>query len=229
MNMIRQVKAGVCALALMFCPSLTRAETPGAQQILEAVRLNQSGQHRELNGRLRNEDRVIPFRLVLNGGEIRYEFENPEQAIVLRLAEKSSQLLEETKSGTSRVSEARFDAPVRDTDITYEDLALRFLYWPKAKIDGEETVLTRRCWKLHLEPGTRGNSQYSVVILWVEKESGAFLRADGFDWDLKLTKRFEVRSVQKSEGVWILKQMRIQKIDPARKKDTSPTYLEITK
>jgi hypothetical protein len=229
MNMPRHVKAGFCAVLLAATPLFSFAADPDAQDILRAVRLNQSGQDRALRGRLRTDDATIPFQLVLRGAEIRYEFSNPAQTIVLRLGEKNSQLLEETSGGTRAVAPAGFDKPVRDTDITYEDLALRFLYWPKAKVDGEDTLLTRRCWKLHLEPGGRGDSQYSVVILWVEKESGAFLRADGYDWDLKLAKRFEVRSVQKSEGVWILKQMRIQRMDAGARKDASPTYLEIQK
>jgi hypothetical protein len=229
MNMPRHVKAGFCALFLAATPLFSPAAGPDAQAILRAVRLNQSGQDRELRGRLRTDDATLPFRLVLRGAEIRYEFSDPAQTIILRLGEKSSQLVEETSRGAGAVAPARFDKSVRDTDITYEDLALRFLYWPKAKIEGEETILTRRCWKLHLEPGSRGDSQYSVVILWVEKESGAFLRADGYDWDLKLAKRFEVRSVQKSEGVWILKQMRIQRMAAGARKDTSPTYLEIQK
>lgn len=229
MTMSRQVKAGVAALLLAVFYVKAQAQTPDAQDVLRAVRLNQSGQHRELEGRLRTDDAVTPFRLVLDGSEVRYEFNNPRQAIILKLGDKSSQLLEETGSGTAKVAPAKFDAPVRGTDITYEDLSLRFLYWPKAKIEGEETVLTRRCWKLHLEPGSRSDSQYAVVMLWVEKESGAFLRADGYNSDVKLVKRFEVRSVQKADGVWILKQMRIQGMDPGSKKDRSPTYLEISK
>jgi hypothetical protein len=228
MSMSRQVKAGVCALLLTFAPGICPGQQPDAQEILRAVRLNQTEQHRELNGRLRTDDASIPFRLVMNGGEVRYEFSNPPQSIVLRMGEKGSELQETTGKGTTHVTAARFDAPVRGTDVAYEDLALRFLYWPVARIEGEETVLTRRCWKLHLEP--RGSSsQYAMVNLWVEKESGAFLRADGYDAAGKLLKRFEVRSVQKSEGVWILKQMRIQQMDPGQKKDAAPTYLEITK
>lgn len=200
-----------------------------AQEILRGVRLNQSSQHRVLDGRLRHGRQTVPFRLVLDGQEIRYEF--PDQALVLRLGESGSQLLEATRGGTQRVSPARFDAPVQGTDITYEDLALNFLYWPRAKIEGEETRLTRRCWKLHLEPASRGESQYAVVLLWVEQQSGAFLQAEGYDSNGKAAKRFKVVSGQRDPetGGWMLKSMRIEKLQGLRSKDASPTYLEITK
>lgn len=216
---------GFWIVVLFSVPAFAQSSEPTAQDILKTVRLNQSEQHRVLLGHLRTGGRLAPFRLVLDGAEISYEFTDPDQSLVLRLGEKTSRLEEVTKTGTQRISAAKFDTKVRGTDITYEDIALRFLYWQKAKIDGEETVLTRRCWKLHLEPASHADSQYSVVLLWVEKQSGAFLRADAFDWNLKLAKRFDVRSVQKEEGVWLLKQMRIERFEDGRSRDK--TYLEI--
>src|SRR5205814_8898583 len=106
--------------------------------------------------------------------------------------------------------------------------ALRFLYWPRATLEGEQLMLTRRSWKLRLDAPSRHDSQYAMVMLWVEKQSGALMRADGYDWNGKLSKRFEVRSVQKSDGVWILKQMRIEHMEAGKPRDKTPTYLEIS-
>ena len=203
------------------------AADPSAQEILLRARMNESAQNRELQGRLRNGARVIPFRLVLEGNVIKYIFSNPSLTLVLRLGENTSRLEEITAGGSDRVGEARFDAPVRDTDINYEDIALRFLYWPKAAVVGEQILLTRNTWKLRLEPASRKDSRYGTVMLWVEKQSGALLRADGYDWSGNFVKRFEVRSVQRIDGGWILKQMRIQRMDEG--KDNTPTYLEIEK
>lgn len=143
-------------IAFFFRGNLTAAgagQQPDPQEILRNIRMTQSAQHRVLAGRLRTGGAVTPFRLVLNGNEIRYEF--PEQALVLRLGENGSQLFEETKTGSQKVSPARFDTPVRGTDIAYEDLALKFLYWPRAKIAGEETKLAQGCWKLASARGPR--------------------------------------------------------------------------
>jgi hypothetical protein len=72
-------------------------------------------------------------------------------------------------------------------------------------------------------------SQYSNVYLWVDKEGGALMRMEGYDWSGKLAKRFEVVSAQKIEGRWFLKQMRIEEINPATGKVQARTYLEIKK
>lgn len=228
MAMRTQVKAGFAALLALCAVFPARAQdTPNAQEILRTVRLNQSAQHRVLTGRLRSEEVITPFTLTLNGGEIRYAFANPAQALILKLGDHSSQLFEETKGSAQKVSPAKFDAKVRGTDVTYEDLALRFLYWPKAKIDGQEMKLTRQCWKLHLEPGAGGESSYAVVLLWVEKQSGAFLQAEGYGTDGKISKRFKVISGQRTDAGWILKQMRIEELNGMQSRDKSPTYLEI--
>ena len=226
----RQVKSRIlawglrCLAAIGVAATGATAPAPSAQDILRSARLNESGQHRVLDGHLRHGAQVVPFRLVFDGDLIRYEFSNPPEALVLRLGEHGSRLEEVTKSGEERVSQAQFDKTVRGTDITYEDIALKFLYWPNAALQGEETKLTRRCWKLALQPASGGESQYGTVILWVEEESGAFLQADAFDHAGKLVKRFKVIAPQRINGEWILKKMRIERLDSG---DDTPTYLEI--
>lgn len=235
MAMKKQVKARIAAFLIVVtlncCTGFqapAQSTSPTAQEILKEVRLNQSEQHRVLNGRLRNGDQIVPFKLLLNGAEIRYEFTKPDLALMLRLGEKGSRLEEVTRSGSEKVSAARFDTKVRNTDISYEDIALRFLYWTNAKIEvNDDIMLYRKCWRLRLGSPSRNDSQYSAVVLWVEKQNGAFLRADGYDWNAKLSKRFDVRSVQKVEGVWLLKQMRIERFEDGKSRDKTPTYLEI--
>lgn len=214
----------MAAFALMVSTVLAQETPPDAREILETARLGQASQHRVLVGQLRNDDRIAPFRLVLNGSEIRYEFSEPDEALVLKLGENQSRL--EIARGGKRTAVSHFDEKVRGSDITYEDLALRFLYWPVAKVEGDQVILTRRCWKLRLEPDSV-QSQYGMVILWVEKQSGALLRADCYDRAGNFSKRFEVRSVQKIDGGWFLKRMSISKMENGRAVDKSPTYLEI--
>jgi negative regulator of sigma E activity len=70
-------------------------------------------------------------------------------------------------------------------------------------------------------------SQYSNVLLWIDKNSGALMRMEGYDWDGKLAKRFEVISAQKIDNRWFLKQMRIEMLQPGTNHVLSRTYLEI--
>ncbi len=216
-------------LSVLVALALTAtAPPPSAKEILESVRLQQAQQQIELEGQLREDEKVIPFRLSQKGPVIRYSFLNPEEALQLRLGDNDSRLEEVTREGVEKISPAQFDKKVRGTGVTYEDLALKFLYWPNARIGGENSIRTRNCWKVELKAPSR-QSQYSNIYLWVDKEGGALMRMDGFDWSGQLAKRFEVISGQKIEGRWFLKQMRIEEFVAGTTKVRTRTYLEIKK
>ena len=208
--------------------SIAAGPPPSAKELLESVRLQQSQQQLELQGQLREGDKIIPFRLIQTGPVIRYSFSDPDEALQLRLGDNDSRLEEVTRAGVEKIAPAQFDHKVRGTGVTYEDLALKFLYWPDARVTGENSIRTRNCWKLELKAPSR-QSQYSNVYLWVDKNSGALMRMDGFDWKGHLAKRFEVISAQKIEGRWFLKQMRIEEFVPETGKVQTRTYLEIKK
>jgi len=144
----------------------------------------------------------------------------------LRLGEKSSRLDLVTDDGTEQFAASKLKQKIRGTGVTYEDLAFKFLYWPATRVLGEENVRTRNCWKLQLRAPSR-ESQYSNVLLWIDKTSGALMRMEGYDWNTQLAKRFEVVSAQKIEGRWFLKQMRIEDLEPGTNRVQSRTYLEV--
>jgi hypothetical protein len=201
---------------------------PSAKEILASVRMMESRQQIDLQGQLRQNDIVIPFRLVQNGPLIRYSFANPDEVLQLRLGENNSRLDLVTDGGTEQFAASKLKQKIRGTGVTYEDLAFKFLYWPAARVLGEENVRTRNCWKLQLRAPSR-ESQYSNVLLWIDKGSGALMRMEGYDWNAQLAKRFEVVSAQKIEGRWFLKQMRIEELQPGTNHVLSRTYLEIKK
>jgi outer membrane lipoprotein-sorting protein len=199
---------------------------PDANELLANVRLRQSQQQIDLRGQLRQEAKVVPFHLVQNGPLIRYIFNNPDETLQLRIGANDSRLVEITRSGSEKIT--RLNEPVRSTAITYEDLALKFLYWPNARVTGSAFIRTRNCWKLQLQPPA-DDPQYGSILLWVDKDSGTLMRMEGYDSAGKLIKRFEVVSAQKIEDRWYLKQMRVEQIDPKSNKVTARTYLEINK
>lgn len=202
--------------------------SPSAKEILASVRMQQAQQQIDLQGQLRENDKIIPFRITQTGPIIRYTFTNPDEVLQLRLEENGSRLDLVKENGTEKFASSRLDQKIRETGVSYGDLALKFLYWPNARVAGEDAVRTRRCWKLQLQPAAR-QSQYSNVLLWVDKESGALMRMEGYDWNGQLAKRFEVISAQKIDDRWFLKQMRIEEVQPGTNKVQSRTYLEIKK
>ena len=199
---------------------------PSAKDVLDSVRMIESRQQIDLEGQLRQDDMVIPFRLMQNGPLIRYTFTNPDETLQLRLGENSSRLELVSDAGTEKVGASKLQEKIRGKIVTYGDLAFKFLYWPSARVSGEENVRTRKCWKLQLRAPSR-ESPYSNVLLWVDKASGALMRMEGYDWDATLIKRFEVVSAQKIERRWFLKQMRVEQFQPGTNHVEARAYLEI--
>ena len=204
------------------------AQPPSAQEILESVRMLETRQQLDLDGQLRQNDIVVPFHLTQTGQVIRYSFSDPEETLELRLSENSSRLDLVTDKGSEKFPAEKLNEKVRGTSVTYEDLALKFLYWPNGRVLGDETLHARSCWKLQLAAPTR-DAQYANVFLWVDKKSGALMLMEGYGADGKLTKRFEVVSTQKIDNRWFLKQMRVEEVQPGTNKVQARTYLEIKK
>src|SRR5216117_3921741 len=218
----------IILLCFVSALSLYGAAVPSANEILASVRMMESRQQIDLQGQLRENDLVIPFRLIQNGPLIRYSFTNPDEVLQLRLGQNSSRLDLVTDTGTEKFAAEKLNQKIRGTSLTYEDLAFKFLYWQTARVLGEENVRTRNCWKLQLRAPSR-ESQYSNVLLWIDKASGALMRMHAYDWNAQLAKRFEVVSAQKIDDRWFLKQMRVEELQPGTNKVQSRTYLEIKK
>jgi hypothetical protein len=211
---------------LFNAPTAGAEPAASARDILESARMRQTQQQIDLHGQLRQNEIVVPFQLIQNGSVVRYIFSNPDESLQLQLGEKDSRLDELSRDGVKKV--AQFDRKIRGTDVTYEDISLKFLYWTDASVVGQENVRTRDCWKLQMRAPSR-NSQYFSVLLWVDKASGALMRMEAYDWNRQLMKKFEVVSAQKIENRWFLKQMRIEQLQPGTNKVMSRTYLEIKK
>ena len=216
----------ITLVALFFCVGATSAGEPSPEEILAAARMNPMGAGMTLEAQLRAGSTKVPFTIEVGDGAVRYGFTSPQQDILLRLGEVEAILEERRDGGKIPVPISKLDDSVRGGLITYEDLALRFLYWKNPRLLDSETVRSRDAWKIEI-PAPRGASQYGVVRVWIDKQSAALLRIEGYDLNGRLAKRFEVISAQKIDGQWMLKQMRVERIDPESRKTTGITYLEV--
>src|SRR6266446_7677182 len=205
---------------------LSAAPPPSAKEILDSVRMLEARQQIDLEGQLREDEKVIPFHLTQTGPLIRYSFADPEEVLQLRLGENGSRLDLVTAAGSEKFPAEKLTEKIRGTGISYEELALKFLYWPNARVLGDETVRTRSCWKLQVVAPSR-NSQYWNVVIWVDKANGALMRMEAYAWDGKIAQRFEVISAQKIDNRWFLKQMRVEELQTGTYKVQARTYLEI--
>ncbi len=198
-----------------------------AESILQTARMNPTSHPAALHAQIRGEGIPIPLTIRLKDHVVRYEFSNPDQTILLNLSPAETQLSEQMHGVTTPISPAHLHETIRDSGITYEDLSLGFLYWPHPAIQGEETIRTRPAWKIDLQAPS-GEQLYGVARLWIDKESGAILRIEGYDKKGLLLRRFEVISAQKIDGLWMLKQMRIESFTQENSHEpTSRHYLEV--
>ncbi len=198
-----------------------------AETILQSARMNPTTHTATLRARIRGENASIPMTIRLKDHIVRYEFENPSQTIYLTLSPTETQLSEEVNGKMKPVSPIHRHDFLRQTGITYQDLSLGFLYWPHPVIQGEETVKTRPSCKIDLQ-APASEPLYGLARVWIDKESGAILRIEGYDKKGLLLRRFEVISGQQIDGFWMLKQMRIESFLPGNSHEaTSRNYLEI--
>lgn len=213
-------------LTLILSLSATQAAEPDANAVLEGARINPAGQHMILDAQLRKGSAKTPFTLTVDG-QVRYTFTNPDQELILTLEDDGPKLSERVGDKTVPVKVARFDERLRNSGLTYEDISLRFLYWKNPKLIGDEQLVTGPAWIIEVQ-APRGQSQYGVARLWIGKDNGALLKMEGYDPKGRQMRSFEVIQVQKLDGQWMLKQMRVWTIDPETgKKPNQPTYLEV--
>src|SRR5438477_12885594 len=117
----------IILLCFVSALSLYGAAVPSANEILASVRMMEARQQIDLQGQLRENDIVIPFRLIQNGPLIRYSFINPDEVLQLRLGQNSSRLDLITDTGTEKFAAKKLNQKIRGTSLTYEDLAFKFL------------------------------------------------------------------------------------------------------
>lgn len=125
------------------------------------------------------------------------------------------------------VNPAKFGEKIRGTDVTYDDLSMRFLYWPNAKIVREEKLKGRNCILLAI-PNPDGSGAYGRVDVWIDKISGGMVKMIGMDKNNRPIRRFEVLSGKKFDDVWMVDDIRIETLSGSSGATTvSSTRLQI--
>lgn len=206
-----------------------KAAEPSAQELLQAARLHPTAHLLHLSGELRGKEETVPLTLTIEQGELRYQLHNPEETILLKLGPTSSSLSSSTNAtptnlgtGSNRYQE------IRHTGVSYDDLSLSFLYWPKPHVVKKEFLRGMKVAVIELpSPTSQEHSPYGSARLWIDINNGMPLRMEAFDRQGNLLKRFEIISAQKIENLWMLKEMRIETFDPATQKITQRCYFDL--
>jgi hypothetical protein len=201
------------------------AEVPTAASILRSVRAAQMSMRESFQGRLRRGGTTVPYRFEMEGPMFRYEFPNGEEkglrSLVVRFGLLDATL--EAKDGRGHRMPVKFQDEVLGMGVAYEDLALRFLTWSDSALEGTETLMFSKCWKIRVKAPKGSSSAYKEVLMWISDRDRAFLKSEAYGEKGELLRRLTVRSVQSVGQATILKQLRAE--SPAL--GGEPSYLEV--
>ncbi|MEQ1839229.1 MAG: outer membrane lipoprotein-sorting protein [Verrucomicrobiales bacterium] len=200
-----------------------------ADEVLQLVRYSYTVYNRNFKGELSmGITKKVEFQLSLKPDSISYLFDDPPQIIFLETKNRSFTLLEGIGGAAMKpVDRAKFDEKIRGTDVTYDDLSMRFLYWPNARIMREEKMKGRQCILISI-PNPDGAGAYSSVDVWIDKLSGGMVKMIGLDQSNRPIRRFEVLSGKKFDDVWMVNNIRIETVTgPAGTTIVSSTRLQI--
>jgi hypothetical protein len=201
--------------------SSAHAQEPSAQQILEGARISATLTQLDegLSGNLRKSGNNVPITLFLKGKDIQFQFsenKGPWRGFHMKIGDENFALSEIVNGKMQKFPAGKIVESIAGTDLTYEDLALRFFYWPNPVLEGKEDVGGQLCYKLRVDKPRGADGRYEVVYVWVHTKFGAFMRIRGHDKKGGLVKEFEVEDVMKvSDNVWTLRKMQVATCDPA--------------
>jgi hypothetical protein len=212
------------------CASL-HAQEPNPNRILEGARLSAALTKLDtgLKGHLSQNEKKVPIEIFLKGKDIQFQFyENKAWRVFhLRLNDDHNDLFEFIDGKTVDFPRAKLTESIAGTDLTYEDLALHFFYWPNPKLEGNEKVGTEDTYKLRLNKPADAAGNYFAVYLWVHTKFGAFMKIHGHAKNNDLLKEFLVEDVMKvSDEVWTLRKMQVSSYKDGRRSSITDMVLE---
>ena len=103
--------------------------------------------------------------------------------------------------GIGELTGAKRTERLLGSEFSYYDLALPFLRWPNPKLlDADDRVRGRDCFAIEI---SAEGEPYARAKVWIDKEYYALLRAEAFDKNDNLVRRFAVTSFKKIGEAWI--------------------------
>jgi hypothetical protein len=134
---------------------------------------------------------------------------------------------QEERQGKARpFPNAKLAQAIEGTDLSYEDLAMRFLHWPKGVVEGPDKIGSRKRWRLRVANPGRGG-RYSHLKGWIDQKSGDLVQAEGYNRQERRPKRFKVTDLMRVGNT--LKRMRVDNYHQETGKYLGMTYLEFDK
>lgn len=201
-----------------------------AEEIMRSVRqVTTLQEEQNLHGSLRKGGKKTPLSLFLRGKNIQFALDGGKERFHLRLEENRQDLFELVGGKTKKFPVRKISQPIADTDVSYEDLALKFLYWPNPSIAEEVKINRQDCWRIHMRNPEK-SGRYREISVYVSKRHRALMRVIGYGPRPAAValKQFEITKLMKVNDSYTVKTMKVSSFNENRRVK-GITYIEFKK
>lgn len=211
-----------CLTALCTLPAAAQQDMSADEILKEMREMTVSQGDRDVTGSIRTNrsKEKISFGLAARGETLCFQYKEGDawKRFDVRIREKNAELAVVENGKAKVMSASGYVQPIAGTDLCYEDLSLRFLYWRGGRVIEDVSnarIKGRDCFIVEVQNPQPKVGQFTTVRMWLDKENGTAWQIDGYGADGKLRKRFSITSVKKlSDGTWFFKEMKIEVRDP---------------
>ena len=207
-----------------------------ASKILSQVRYAYPQKTLNFRGEIRPRRigfKMIPLNLSFNSQLIKFEFfsENNstkiiDETISLDFRDDKINVLRAYDSLTKEIKDDDLSNSIRGTDISYDDIAMRFLDWPNPVLLKIEKAKGGKAWKIRCANPNK-SQLYSIVDVWVSQRSGAIVRMNAYNKKRRIVKSFEVDSIQQIKGDWFVETMIVRTYPEDDKSKPTSSFLKL--
>lgn len=230
-NMKNKFLTTLCACVAVLTPLSVQADE-AAERILASTRFAATMQvQQNLHGHMSKKGKRTPLSLFLRNEDIQfsYKVKKKDNRFHMRLKEDHFDLLEIVKGKTTRFNDKKLSQKINNTDVSFEDISMRFLYWKDSRVIGDSKVNGRRCTRLRLKNPSKTAGDYRMVDVWVDKKYGAMMKLVGYNSKGQPLKQFLVTDVMRLGKGYTLRKMRVDTINADSNKVVGQTYIEFKK
>ncbi|MBR4616700.1 MAG: outer membrane lipoprotein-sorting protein [Kiritimatiellae bacterium] len=208
--------AAVCAMCV-FLAAYAHAEELSAAQVLANCQAMLPTRPVELNGAivLRNRKGIVRseygYRLVLDRSKA------PAEADLTICERGGTNVL---KHVTLKRPGAIPEGNVMDTDVTWLDLSLDYLWWTNPRYEAEregESVHGQKCSVILVDPPDAAASGVKAVRLWADKKNGCLMQAETLDANSRAVRRLWGTRVKKFGERWMANVLETETLGSGRR------------
>ena len=99
---------------------------------------------------------------------------------------------------------------IQETDVSWMDLSLDFLWWRNARHAGKEALRGRNCYIIEVDAPAGTASRYTRVRLWIDDVLFMLMQARAYSSDGEVIRELWVKSFKKIGDKWMIKDIEIQ-------------------